>query len=221
MAAIARRTLAQIETEVKLRIGNPNNTTINTQHYVWAAMLRLALTYHHFELDKTDATLTLSTSVNTLALPADCFIAIHFQVLNTAGTAVVTDTEEYDFSALTREYSPTTPAAPTKRARFGSTLYFNKLPDQAYKGRLYYYSRPAAPDFAGTDTSPLDVEIDEHIIEQAVLLASAGTSAPLVELNRQLLDDWIGLQVRSSLLDPISAKRTRRTTERTLGGVQG
>jgi hypothetical protein len=221
VAAITRRTLANLKTEVTLRLGNPNNTSINVEHYLWAAYLRLALTYHHFELDRvTSPMLTLSTTVNTLALPADCFIAIHSQVWDAAGTAALGWTTETDFATLVRDYDATA-GRPEKHARFGSSLYFDKLPDVAYKVQLFYYGRPAAPDFAGAATSELDVEADEHLIEQAVILASGGTGTPSVELNRMLLDDWLAQQVRSSLLDPVSARRERRNTERTIGGAQG
>ncbi len=224
MAATARRTLAQIKTEVLLRLGNPNNTAINVDHYVWAAYLRLALTYHHFELDKvTSPMLAASTSTNTVALPADCFVAIHVQLYDAAtGTDSLAATLETSFDALIREYDPAaTPARPTQHARFGGSLYFDKKPDQAYKVQVFYYGRPTAPDFAGALTSELDVETDEHLIEQAVALAAGCTGTPTVEMNRMMLEDWLGVQVRSSLLDPVPARRERRNTQRTLGGAQG
>lgn len=220
MAPLSRRTWANLETEVKLRLGNPNNTTINVQYFLWAAYLRIALTYHHFELDTVSSPLlTLSTSVNSVALPADTFVVVHAELLNTGGTSVVGQLEPKDYAALVRGYSAT-PAQPKLRARFASTLYFNCLPDQAYKCRVSYYRNPTAPDFS-SGSPETHVECDEHLIEMATALASGATANPAVGLNRQLLADWLAEQVRSPLLDSVEDKRERPTTNRTLGGAQG
>lgn len=221
MAPLSRRTFPQLETEVKLRMGNPNNATVNYQQMIWAAYLRLALTYHHFELDAISSPLlTLSTSSNSVALPTDTFVVIHAVLLDTAGTAVIGQLEPKDYAALVRDYTGAS-GVPARRARFGSSLYFDKLPALAYKVRVSYYRRPAAPDFAGSATSELDVETDEHLIEQAVALAAGATGAPTVALNRQFLAEWLSEQVRSPLLDSVEDRRERSTTDRTLGGAQG
>lgn len=221
MAAKARRTWAEMKTEVTLRIGNPNNTTIDVEHHIWSAYLRIALTHHHFELDTISSPLlTLSTSVNSVALPTDTFVVVHAELLNAAGSAVVGPLEPTDYAALVRSYTATA-GTPTQRARFGSNLYFNRLPDVAYKLRVSYYKRPAAPDFAGSDSPLLDVECDEHIIEQAVAHAAGATGAPLVGLNRQSMSEWLAEQVRNPLLDSVEDLRERPTTNRTLGGAQG
>jgi hypothetical protein len=96
----------------------------------------------------------------------------------------------------------------------------NKLPDIAYKVRVSYYKRPTAPDFS-SGGSELDVECDEHIIEQAVAHAAGATGAPLVGLNRQSMSEWLAEQVRNPLLDSVEDLRERPTTNRTLGGAQG
>jgi len=220
MAVIVRRTWAQIETEVKLRIGNPNNTTILTQQFIWAAYLRLALTWHHFELDAiASPNLTLSTSTNLVALPADCFAVVQAMLLNSAGTVILGQLEPVNYASLVREYAAAA-GQPAKRARYGSNLYFDALPNSAFKVQLSYYRRPTAPDFS-SGGSELDVECDEHIIEQAVALAAGATGAPGVALNRQLLTEWLAEQVRNPMIDSVEDLRERVNTNRTLGGAQG
>lgn len=223
MAAIARRSLAQIRAEVILRCGNITASGFSgrVEYWLWEAYLDLATEFHHFELDKIDSSIVLSTSTNEISLPADCFVVVGLRLKNTAGTAIVGEVGKYNFDSLSLEYRAT-PGLPTRWARFGPKLYFDLKPDAAYTSDLFYYRLPTAPDFAGSATSELGVDCDTHLIELATALASGGTKDQIyAAVNRESFAAWAASQVRSSIQSPVFESREATTTNSTLGGAQG
>lgn len=224
MAALTRRIWSAIRDEVIKRCGNITATGYSDriEYFVQEAYYDLATQFHHFELDKEDASIVLSTSVNSITLPTDCHIVVGFRLRNAAGTAVVGEVGEYDYASLAANYTATA-AQPKRRARFGNKLYFDSLPNAAYTSNLFYYRLPTAPDFASASlTSELGADCDAHLIELATALASGGTKdAVFAQVNRESFAQWAASQVRSSIQSPLPDYRERRATTGTLAGAQG
>lgn len=223
MATITRRGWSAIETEVQRRLAGNNASGFTTRidHWVWAAYQQICLTYHHFELDKEDLTGTISSGANTFTLPSDCYAVIALTLRDSTG-AIVGEVAQYEFAAVRGAYGADS-GQPSRRARFGSKLYFDKKADQNYSTDLYYYRFPTAPDFTTSTAPETASDVDEHIIEGACRLANPAIGrADLGDVDRQLLADWLGQQIRPSLnQDGILEQRERSGAGRTLGGSQG
>jgi hypothetical protein len=228
MAALTRRTWAQLQAETVKRLGNVDSTgtdgtTFATRVNYWlrAAHLDLSTTYHHFELDQTSP-LTLSTSVNSVALPADCFIVVAARLKDAAGTTLLAQLTQKSFQALSDEYRATA-AQPEFYARYGPNLYVNCLPSSAFKVDLFYYRLPAAPDFAGSGSPETGEDLDEHLMEGACRKAFPGLGrADLGDVGRQLLSEFLAMQPRPSVLDEqLPNLQERVQSPRTYGGAQG
>lgn len=222
MAVITRRTWQAIETETIRRLAGQTQTgfSLRVDHWLWNAYRMLTSTYHFFELDKEDVSLTIASGANTLALPADCFAMIAM-TLRVSG-AQVGEVQDYSFSALRSAYTATA-GQPSRRSRFAGKLYFDVKADKSYDVDLYYYRTPADPDFASGSAFPeTSVDVDEHIIEGACRFANPAIGRPdLGDVDRQLLTEWLAQQVRPALVaEPLEA-RERTETGRTLGGMQG
>lgn len=224
MAVIARRTFVGIRDEAIKRCGNigASGFSSRVEYFVTAAYDEICSTYHHFELDKIDPNIVLSTSANSITLPSDCFVVVNLVLRNAAGTAIVGEVGLYDGRRVFAGYAAEI-GQPTRYARFGTKLYFDKKPDVAYTSDLYYYKSPIAPDFGGAPTSPETArDVDEHIIEGAVALTSSAIKdVDFGGVNRQLLADWLASQVRNPTQVPLSDGRERRATQSTIGGAQG
>ena len=222
MAAITRRTWANIRDEVIKRLGNITATGFSgrVEYSVWAAYQDIATTYHHFELDDVDTSLTCSTSTNDVSLTAGTFMVIGVRLKSVAG-AVLTGLESVDFRRLSDDYLATS-GRPTQYSRFLNKLYFDKKPDLAYPLEVYRYKRCTAPDFSSTSPE-LDSDVDEHIIEAACRKLFPMIARPDIgEVNRQLMTEWLSMNVRPSLIDeplPNMSERSRSATA--LAGAQG
>lgn len=222
MATITRRGWSTIEAEVQRRLGGNDASGFTTRidYWVWSAYQQICLTYHHFELDKEDLTLTISSGVNTLSLPADCYAVIAMALRDATGV-IVGEVSQYEFAATRGAYVADS-GQPRRRARFGSKLYFDVKANQTYSVDLYYYRSPTAPDFTTSTTPETAADVDEHIIEGACRLANPAIGrADLGDVDRQLLADWLSQQIRPSLNQETLEVRERFATARTLGGGQG
>lgn len=228
MAALARRKWSEIQAETVKRLGNPDSTgtdgtpfTTRVAYWLRAAHLDLCTTYHNFELDQT-TTLTLSTSSNSVALPADCFIVVAARLKDATGTTLLAQLTSKSFQVLSDEYRAT-PAQPEFCARYGQNLYVNCLPSSAFKVELFYYRLPAAPDFAGTGSPETGEDLDEHLMEGACRKAFPGLGrADLGDVGRQLLSEFLAMQARPSVLDEqLPNLQERIQSPRTYGGAQG
>ena len=222
MAALTRRTWANIRDEVIKRCGNITATGFSSrvEYCCWAAHDYLCSTYHHFELDVVDTSITLSTSVNTITLPARCNIVIGLKLLNAAGSTVVGEVTCEDARPTVAKYIATS-GTPKRYGRFGGKLYLDAKPDVAYRSELYYYAFSAAPDFASTSPETAS-DVDEHIIEMACHMVSGATGdGAFAGVNRELLSEWLAAQVRNPIGIPLPDVRERFATQTTLGGAQG
>ena len=223
MAVIGRRTWANIRDEVIKRCGNITSTgfSARVEYCVWSAHLYLCTTYHHFELDKVDASIVLSTSANSITLPSDCYIVLGLRLKDAPGTAILGEVTELDVRRVLAEYKAVS-GQPKRRGRLGNKIYFDLKPAAAYTSELYYNAKPLAPDFSSTSPET-DVDVDEHIIEMASNLVSGATSdGPYAGLNRDLLNSWLQAQPRSSTSDLILPdQRERVATQVPMGGAQG
>lgn len=228
MAVTARRTWAQLQAETVKRLGNVDSVGTDgvtfparVAYWLWASLLDLALTYHHFELDAT-ATLTLSTASNLVALPADCYILIAARLKDPTGATFLRQLTLKQYQALANDYVGA-PAQPSFYSRFGSNLYVETLPTLPFKVEVFYYRLPTAPDFSGSLTPDLGVDLDEHLMEGACRKAYPNLGRPdLGDVGRQLLSEFLAIQARPSLLDePLPGLPERQQSGRTFGGPQG
>lgn len=228
MALLTRRTWAQIQAETVKRLGNVDSVGTDgvtfparVGYWLWASLLDLALTYHHFELDAT-ATLTLSTSTNLVALPADCHIIVAVRLKDAAGATFLRQLSYKQYQALANDYVAT-PGQPAFYSRYGQNLYVEMLPSSAFKAELFYYQLPTAPDFAGSAVPALGVDLDEHLMEGACRKGYPSLGRPdLGDVGRQLLSEFLAIQARPSVLDePLPGFPERKQSARTLAGPQG
>jgi hypothetical protein len=223
MAALARRTWLDLQTETQRRLAGINATGFTTRIQYWlrAAHFDLCTKYHFFELDKEDLTKTLTIGSNLLALPADCYRFIAMTVRDPVSLAQIGEVVDYSFSALRQAYTATS-GMPTRRARFAQNLYFNFKADLAYPVDICYYRLPTAPDFGGSASPDTGEDVDEHIIEQACRLANPALGRPdLGDIDRGLLMEWLNEQPRPMQVQEPLEKRDRMEQGRNLGGAQG
>ncbi len=225
MAALARRNWVENRDELIRRLGGINYTGFNTrvQYWLTASYLYLCTCYHHFELDVLDSSLTLSTTVNTLALPADCYILIAVRLKDpTTGKFLPGGVGISNASSKLVEFTNQI-GRPKSYVRFKGTLHFDVIADQAYPVDLFYYKLPANPDFTGTDVPLIGQDCDEHLLEGALRLAWPGVSRPdLGDPNRQLFTEWLAETPRpSNISDPLPSAREKAMTNKTMGGPQG
>ena len=225
MALIVRRTWAQMLDEVIRRAGGVDASTFSSrvEYALWSTYLDLCLSYHQFELDKLDTSLTLSTSAPSLALPSDCYIVVGVRLRDAlVGTAVVGQLSYKASRLLLFEYRATPAARPKHYTRFLSTLYFDSLPDAAYKVDLYYYKTPTAPDFSSTspETHP---ELDEHLIQGALSVLFPSLGRPdLAQAQLTNLQNWLALNTRPAMVAETPAGKSERfETVTSHGGQQG
>lgn len=222
MAPLARRTWAQMATEVTLRLGNPTTTGFDAriQYALVASYDDLCTTFHHVELDNIDTSKVCSTSTNTVTLPADCLVVVGVR-LKAVGGAVLGQVLVEDYRLGSALYVATS-GQPTRCSRFQNSLYFNTKPDQAYPLEIFYYRRCTVPDFSASASSELDRDVDEHIIEGAIRrLFPAISRADLGDVQRTLMSEWMGAQFRSSILDPLTAAPEKEFSATTYTKGQG
>lgn len=225
MAVLARRNWSQMLTELQLRVGNYSTTgfDVRLQHLLTASYHHICTTYHHTELDKTDSSVTCSTSTNEITLPSDLFILVAIRLRSTGSPSTYLGPILIeDFRSVSGHYTAET-ARPEKGGRFGSKFYFDKLPDAAYPLDILYYRHGLAPDFSGSPTSPeLGPDVDEHILEGALRLAWPALARPdLGGVHRELLTEWLGSQIRPTTMFPLTDLPERERSATILSGTQG
>lgn len=175
MAAIARRTWDEFETEHIRRAGRTGDSsyTSRAQYFLTSAYTDICTRFHHQDLDKVDSSLVLSTAVRTLALPADCFVVLIFELQQTPGGEYIKTLNQRHLPMM-QAHVVAAAAEPVFFSRHADTLYFDRVADQAYKSALYYQSRPVLPDFGvGIESPAIDVVWDEHILELSLVKAGS------------------------------------------------
>lgn len=209
MAAITRRTWANLRDEVIAACGGHDYTGFSSRVEYWLteAYYDLALSYHHHELEAVATPVAMTPGTATLTIPTDTFIIITF-VLKAAvadGGAYLTTLRYERLHWIQANYSATN-AQPNAFARSGSTFYFNCPPDKAYQSVIYYYKVPAAPDFAGTGNPTTAWLWDTHLVEAALAKAQGRVWRPdLVQLTLQPLNEWAQAQVQPLLTQELQS----------------
>lgn len=222
MAQIARRTFAQMLTEVTNFAGGHDYSGFSTraQHAIWAAYLDLSLTYHHFELE-ANTTLTLPATTKQVDLPADCYAVIAV-VATIGGTDILINPRRTQFALADRWATSGETKLPSEWARYGRTLFFNGPSSGSTELRIYYYRVPTAPDFDGSAYPETNVLWDDHIIEASVAKLQRRIWRPdLAQANLEFLKQWLGEQIQPTLQQPIVTLPDMTTASRPLGGAQG
>jgi hypothetical protein len=188
---------------------------------VEAAYLDLCHAVHHYELDEIDSTIVLDITENWIDLPVDCHIAVLLTIGDASTGAFIAALLPDRFQQVYYKQE-TVAGAPAIRGRFGSQLFFDRIPDAAYKSILYYYKNPTAPDFA-TGNSALDRAWDEHIVEGAVAKAT-GAIWDLEKSTHQgeALSEWVQRAPEILLRDlPIHDKQSAEGGHDQIGGPKG
>lgn len=222
MAVLARRTWAQMLTELQLRLGNITATGFSDrlQYLLTASYYDLCTTYHHVELDKIDTSVSCSTSNNEITLPTDLFKLVGIRLKAVGGASILGPVVLEDYRLSSDLYTLTS-GRPSRGGRFGTKFYFDKLPDAAYPLEIFYYRYPTAPDFGATSPE-LGPDLDEHILQGAIRLGfPAIARGDLGDVSRTLLEEWLQAQVRASLLEPLTALPERERTGTTYSRGQG
>lgn len=221
MAVLARRNWAQLLTELTLRLGNITSSGFDArlQYVLAGAYFDICTTYHHAELDAVTASpITLTIAESSVPLPTDLFVLVSASIEGVQLPVV-------DFRQLIEELrSAGAAGVPTKCARYGGRLYFNKVAAASYASVLvFYYRRGLAPDFSGSPTSPeLDSDVDKHIMELALSTAWQALGRPdLAATEQQKYDAWASMQVRVSLIDPLVAQQEKGLAGTTYTKGQG
>jgi hypothetical protein len=108
---------------------------------------------------------------------------------------------------------PTTTATaePKEWARRGANLWFDVVPNLAYKVDLVYYKTPDTIDFTGSDVSELHWLFDELILQRALALGwPTRWRFDLEMVQRELLTEVLGRTlhepIKESLLSPIGPR---------------
>ncbi|HBY61916.1 MAG TPA: hypothetical protein DEH78_19015 [Solibacterales bacterium] len=186
-------------TECRLRLGNAPATG-RADHFLNAAYLRLALGYHHYELNKIDTSISCVVGTPTITLPTDCFTVIAVRLRT--GSTLHPILQSREVHALFGDRT-TSNAKPTHYARFLNLLHFNSPPDATYNVDLYYYRTPIAPDFASASaTSELAWLWDEAILESAVALGHKTVWRPdLGMADLETLSAWLARQAQPDIAE--------------------
>lgn len=202
MAAIARRTWAQLRDEAIAAAGGHTYTGFSSRMEYWLteAYYDLATSYHHHELEAVATPAAMTPGTATLTIPTDAFIIITFVLkASVADGGAYLATLRYERLHWIQAAYSSTSAQPSAFARSGSTFYFNCPPDKAYTSSVYYYKVPAAPDFSSG--SPATAWLwDTHLIEGALAKCQGRVWRPdLVQLTLQPLNQWLQAQVQPTL----------------------
>jgi|SRR5688572_5572904 len=77
MAVITRQTFANMVTEVTKRLGGHDYSGFDSRvkYWVTSTYYDLALTIHHFELDKS-TTASLTSGTSSVSVPADTYLVV-------------------------------------------------------------------------------------------------------------------------------------------------
>lgn len=225
MTVLVRREFHELRDEALKRIGRSSDSAASTrmERFMEAAYYRLALTYHHYELEDEDTATTASPSANTVAVPANTYIVLGVSLRAVSGGAFLKSLVFQSANSLLANADRATSRRPGEWGRVGETLFFDSKPDQAYPLSIYRYKRPAAPDFdaAANAVSELDPLWDEAIIELALMLGfTAYWSDDLAKLSGEALASFLKITAQ-----PLLAQHTIHpqveAQGRPHGGAQG
>lgn len=223
MAAITRRTWANLRDEAILALGNYDYTgfSARVEHALYAAYLDIALGWHHYELDAS-GTATVATNDTGLTLPTTTFVVMSVHRPTTGlGNALTLQR----LHLVVSNFSATA-AAPKHYARNTATTILFDCPciaGSAGTWTIRYYKAPAAPDFAGAATPDTHWLWDDHILELAIAKMQRKVWRPdLAALSTQSLENWLSQQIQPDLVSEVLASLPDYpTASRPHGAAQG
>lgn len=203
MADITRRTFGNLRTEALKRLGHAAAGATyqgRVEHLLYSAYLELSLTFFHHELVTYDTSLVASTSVPTLALPANCYAVMGVAIRSAANAWIGPLRRSTEHSMAKQDQTTASTGQPDEWARRGANLWFDKVASTALKIDLLYYKTPDAVDFTTSDTSELHWLFDEMILQRALSLGwPTRWRFDLESVQRELLTDVLGRTLHAPL----------------------
>jgi hypothetical protein len=222
VAAITRRTWANLRDEALRRIGRQTSSDASgrVEYWIDAVYRDLCLTYHHYELDAIAVDQAIAAAATSLALPADCYVVVAVKLKSDAGVELgrlTKDRAGYLLGGVAEAA-----AEPESYSRWASTIYFQAPANAAYKADIFYYRQPTAPDFS-SGSPEWDRLWDEYLVAGAVDAALRGYWAPdLAVTHGETLKEFLGRVVNPTLVSGILADdQDSPTIDRPHGGAQG
>lgn len=204
MAALTRRTWADIKTEVAARCGRSNDTVFTAsagraEHSISDAYFDIALTFFHHELlETTTITLPSSSGINSVALAGTEYLVLAvWREGASSFTANLTPADARALLAMDRSS-----AGPSSWARVDQTIYLDGTIDGAAateKIGMVDYKLPTAPDFSSG--SPETGRVwDERIIQAALaILFPAQWRFDMAVVEAERLMDFAARSVHAPL----------------------
>lgn len=221
MAAITRRTFANLRDEALKRVGRSDSTASSRmEHWITAAYFRLALTFHHYELDGSVAGQAVASGATSTPLPVDTYVVVAVRLLDNAGNYLQRLVAERHSHLFGRAGAATD--RPDRYTRWASTLLFEGPTDADYEVDIDYYKVPATPDFASG--SPVTHWLwDEAILELAASMALGSYWAqeqvpPHASSLKSFLESVAQPPLKTGVLQDVQGVST---TDRPHGGAQG
>jgi hypothetical protein len=223
MAILARRTWEELRDGHVQRVGRANHTAYEprAERFLEASQFELGVLYHHYELDKTDATLTSTTNDQSFALPADLWGIFGMKLLDNGDAFLKTLRWKEAHAVL--QSNKTAVAQPSEFTRFGRDVRFEQPTAADYHYDLYYYAIPTAPDFDPAAASPdLGREWDEVILDYSVWLAKDAIGRPDLAMSAKArVDDFLSKTAQPLLAEiPLYGIPERRQRDFGHGGGQ-
>lgn len=203
MAALIRRTWAQLKTEHITRAGQTNRASYasRAERFLEVAERDLALRYHQPEMDALDASIVCSTVNPYITAPTDLYSPIGIVLRDPVASAIIKSLNPAGSHNLFAAYDGTA-TIPSKYSRYGSLLYFDTIPDAAYKVDLYYYKLPTAPDFSGSASPAIGEAWDERILDLSLARAMGVLWRPDHSVvHAELLKDFLAQTVQRPLIE--------------------
>lgn len=171
MAVLTRRTWSDLLAEHKLRVGrNTSGYDSRGQRFLETAQYDLGTVFYHPDLTDPDGSITLSTSNPYVNLPNDWFVILVIQLLDEGGTSSRRRITMKHPSVILQDPQFGRTGEPTKAALLANQVWFDRLPEHAWKARVVYQKLPTAPDFAGSVSPDLHRSWDDRILERAAIL---------------------------------------------------
>lgn len=188
MAALARRSFANLRDELLRRLGREGDTTSSSrvEHLIDAAYRLLSGFWHHHQLEESVAK-ALAAGTDNVSITGTPYVVVGAVLYDQAGTTslgrLLPQSPAYLFGKLQDT------ARPKHYTRFGSSLFFDSKADAAYSVKIFYVRRPVDPDFAAGATAETDRLFDEVILELAQEIGFGTYWSP--ELSA-LATSWLG-----------------------------
>lgn len=226
MAAIARRTWAQLKTEFlsAARGINYSGWSSRAEYLLYEAYLDICGLYHHKELEETaSGTLTGSPQYQHYILfETNAHMIVGVAETTSAGLPELF-LDQVHFAVWAGVFQGTTSSEygqPKQWAQFNRIIYFDRKTDASRHYRIYYIRRPADPDFSGSDSPEIAPIWDTHIIELALMRAGVRTGDQmLATINAQAYRDFVSQQPQPLLKDSMArAFANTDTTDKPTSG---